>query len=87
MFILLCLNICSDRAILKMLAKISGQVNRNTLMLQAIQNQLKNKEADIVCDVDIVEELGLPLKSEVDFQKVASLLDEPSKRKNLVCLL
>ena len=87
MFISLCLIICSDCAIFKMIAKISGQVNRNTLMLQAIQNQLQNKEADIVCDVDIVEELALPLKSEVDFQKVASLLYEPSKRKNLVCLL
>ena len=31
MFILLCLNICSDRVIFKMLAKISGQVGRECL--------------------------------------------------------
>ena len=56
-------------------------------MLQAIQNQLQNKESELVCDVDIVEELSLPLKSKVDFQTVASLLDEPSKQNNLVCIL
>ena len=69
---------------LKLLGKISAQVNRNTILLQAMQRQQTSTEG--TDHMDPVEEFGLPLKTEVDFQNLEESLEDKAKRRGMVSI-